>query len=323
MTEEKNAAVIKKEEESEEEESEEKKEEENKEEEKKEEEKKEEEPPKEEVVMMQAAKEESVEQEEPPKEEEKKEEPPKEEPPKEEPPKEEPPKEEPKEIIQSEEPKEEEESETIFGNKEEKEEVKEKEKPKKKTKKYSRPALKRRKSLYEGFDEKQELFRPEYKFEGKDPVKEKMWELMDAYLPRDTLSIQRSIVNHIEYTLARTRFQIDDDYMFQGTALSVRDRLLEQWNDTQMYIRINNPKKVYYLSIEFLLGRLLQNALVNIELEDRYREALMQFGVKLEEVYEAENDPALGNGGLGRLAACYIDSLATLNYPAWGYGIRY
>ena len=203
------------------------------------------------------------------------------------------------------------------------EEKKDEEKKEEEGKKYSRPILKRRKSLYEGFDEKQEFFRPEYHFDSKDPVKEKMWELMDAYLPRDKLSIQKSIVTHIEYTLARTRFEIDDNYIFQGTALSVRDRLLEQWNDTQMYIRINNPKKIYYLSIEFLLGRLLQNALVNLELEDRYRDALMDFGVKLEEIYDCENDPALGNGGLGRLAACYIDSLATLNYPAWGYGIRY
>ena len=205
----------------------------------------------------------------------------------------------------------------------EKKEEEEKAKDEKDEKKYTRPSVKRRKSLYEGYEEKQEFFRPEYQFNVKDPIKEKMWELMDAYLPRDKLSIQKSIVTHIEYTLARTRFEIDNNYMFQGTALSVRDRLLEQWNDTQMYIRINNPKKVYYLSIEFLLGRLLQNALVNLELEDRYRDALMDFGVKLEEIYESENDPALGNGGLGRLAACYIDSLATLNYPAWGYGIRY
>ncbi len=289
-----------------------------------------EEPPKEEAPKEEPPKEESP-KEEPPKEEEPKEEvvqvvqeePPKEEPPKEEPPKEEAPKEEPP---KEESPKEEEPKEEVVQVVQEespKEEVVQQEAPKQEPKRYTRTSTKRRKSLYEGFEDKQELFRPEYHFDDKDPVKEKMWELMDAYLPRDKLSIQRSIVNHIEYTLARTRFQIDENYIFQGTALSVRDRLLEQWNDTQMYMRINNPKKIYYLSIEFLLGRLLQNALVNLELEDRYRDALMDFGVKLEEVYESENDPALGNGGLGRLAACYIDSLATLNYPAWGYGIRY
>jgi starch phosphorylase len=150
-----------------------------------------------------------------------------------------------------------------------------------------------------------------------------MWALMDTYLPRDKLNIQKSIVKHIEYTLSKTRFDINSQYFFQGTALSVRDRLLEQWNDTQLFIKINNPKKIYYLSIEFLLGRLLQNALVCLDLEKCYKDALDEFGIKIEEIYEEENDPALGNGGLGRLAACYIDSMATLNYPAWGYGIRY
>ena len=198
-----------------------------------------------------------------------------------------------------------------------------KHKEKKKPPKNGLISIKRRKSLYEGFDEKQELFRPEFRFDEKDQTKEKMWELMDTYLPRDKINIQKSIVKHIEYTLATTRFNVDAHYLFQGTALSVRDRLLEQWNDTQLYIKINNPKKIYYLSIEFLLGRLLQNALVCIDLEKCYKEALNEFGVKIEEIYENENDPALGNGGLGRLAACYIDSMATLNFPAWGYGIRY
>ena len=202
-------------------------------------------------------------------------------------------------------------------------EVKEKNAEKKKPPKNGLISIKRRKSLYEGFDEKQELFRPEFRFDQKDQTKEKMWELMDTYLPRDIINIQKSIVKHIEYTLATTRFNVDAHYLFQGTALSVRDRLLEQWNDTQLYIKINNPKKIFYLSIEFLLGRLLQNALVCIDLEKCYKEALNEFGIKIEEIYENENDPALGNGGLGRLAACYIDSMATLNFPAWGYGIRY
>ena len=202
-------------------------------------------------------------------------------------------------------------------------EEKNKEKKKKKPPKNGLISIKRRKSLYEGFDEKQELFRPEFRFDETDKSKEIMWGLMDTYLPRDKINIQKSIVKHIEYTLATTRFNVDAHYLFQGTALSVRDRLLEQWNDTQLYIKINNPKKIYYLSIEFLLGRLLQNALVCIDLEKCYKEALNEFGIKIEEVYENENDPALGNGGLGRLAACYIDSMATLNFPAWGYGIRY
>jgi starch phosphorylase len=199
----------------------------------------------------------------------------------------------------------------------------EEDKKEKKLKANKGGSLKRRKSLYEGFDENQRLFRPEYRFENDSPAKEKMWALMDTYLTRDKLNIQKSIVKHIEYTLSKTRFDVNSQYFFQGTALSVRDRLLEQWNDTQLFIKIKNPKKIYYLSIEFLLGRLLQNALVCLDLEKCYKDALTEFGIKIEEIYEEENDPALGNGGLGRLAACYIDSMATLNYPAWGYGIRY
>ena len=230
------------------------------------------------------------------------------------------------EVEQDKEPKKGEEGEAEEVEEEEVEvEVEEqiKEKKKKKPPKNGLISIKRRKSLYEGFDEKQELFRPEFRFDETDKSKEIMWGLMDTYLPRDKINIQKSIVKHIEYTLATTRFNVDAHYLFQGTALSVRDRLLEQWNDTQLYIKINNPKKIYYLSIEFLLGRLLQNALVCIDLEKCYKEALNEFGIKIEEVYENENDPALGNGGLGRLAACYIDSMATLNFPAWGYGIRY
>ena len=230
------------------------------------------------------------------------------------------------EVEQDKEPKKGEEGEAEEVEEEEVEvevEEKNKEKKKKKPPKNGLISIKRRKSLYEGFDEKQELFRPEFRFDETDKSKEIMWGLMDTYLPRDKINIQKSIVKHIEYTLATTRFNVDAHYLFQGTALSVRDRLLEQWNDTQLYIKINNPKKIYYLSIEFLLGRLLQNALVCIDLEKCYKEALNEFGIKIEEVYENENDPALGNGGLGRLAACYIDSMATLNFPAWGYGIRY
>lgn len=80
---------------------------------------------------------------------------------------------------------------------------------------------------------------------------------------------------------------------------------------------------MYYFSLEFLMGRMMQNALVNIDMEDKYKASLMDIGYKLEDLYEQESDAGLGNGGLGRLAACFLDSLATLEIPAWGYGIRY
>ncbi len=179
-------------------------------------------------------------------------------------------------------------------------------------------------SVFQNMDVTGNLFRPEFTMTNdKKGKSEKLWQLMDVYLSRDTKSIQKSVINHIEYTLAHTRFNIDKQVLYNGTALSVRDRLLEAWNDTQSNAHIHEPKRVYYLSIEFLLGRLLQNALINIDLEKQYKDALNDIGYNLEDLYDNENDPALGNGGLGRLAACYLDSMTTLNLPAWGYGIRY
>ena len=141
---------------------------------------------------------------------------------------------------------------------------------------------------------------------------------MASYLENDKRSIQQHIIKHIEHTLAKTRFDFSAIHCYQSIARSVRDRLLERFNDTCTYMIHNDVKFIYYLSLEFLIGRCLQNALVNIQLEKNYSEAIEELGFKLEDIYEIEVDPALGNGGLGRLAACFIDSLATLNYPAWG-----
>lgn len=146
---------------------------------------------------------------------------------------------------------------------------------------------------------------------------------MKSYLGTSKDQIQRQIVNHVEYTLARTRFDFDNFGAYQATAMAVRDRLIEAWNDTQQWHTNKDVKRVYYMSLEFLMGRTMQNALVNLDLDDKFKDALMGIGYDLEELYEQESDAALGNGGLGRLAACFIDSLATLEIPAWGYGIRY
>lgn len=150
-----------------------------------------------------------------------------------------------------------------------------------------------------------------------------MWELMSTYLPTGKEDIQKQIVNHVEYTLARTRFNFDNQGAYKAAALAARDRLIESWNDTQAYHKNQDVRRVYYMSLEFLMGRTFQNALINIDMEAKFKEALMDMGYELEELYEQETDAALGNGGLGRLAACFIDSLATLEIPAWGYGIRY
>lgn len=137
------------------------------------------------------------------------------------------------------------------------------------------------------------------------------------------LAIQQSIVNHVEYTLARSRYKFDDLEAYMATSYSIRDRLIESWNDTQTYFKEVDPKRVYYMSMEFLMGRSLLNALYNLDVRDAYNEALLELGYNLETLVEKERDAALGNGGLGRLAACFLDSMASLNLPAWGYGIRY
>jgi starch phosphorylase len=146
---------------------------------------------------------------------------------------------------------------------------------------------------------------------------------MSTYKQNDKDTIQHDIINHVEYTLAKTRFDFTSFHCYQAVSLSVRDRLIESFNDTAEFFIHNDVKFLYYLSLEFLVGRFLQNALVNLELEQQFKEALEDFGFSLEKIYEEEYDAALGNGGLGRLAACFLDSFATLNLPAWGYGIRY
>jgi starch phosphorylase len=100
------------------------------------------------------------------------------------------------------------------------------------------------------------------------------------------LSIQQSIVNHVEYTLARSRFKFDDTEAYLATAHSLRDRLIEVWNDTQTYFREQNPKRVYYLSMEFLMGRSLLNALYNLQVKNQYVEALHELGYNLETLME-------------------------------------
>ena len=150
-----------------------------------------------------------------------------------------------------------------------------------------------------------------------------LWKLMKEYIPAEKSSVQTSFVNHIEYTIARSRFNFDSFSAYLATSYSVRDRLIELFNDTMEYFIKLKAKMVYYVSIEFLMGRFLRNALLNLELEDLYRDSLQELDVSIDQIFNEEYDPGLGNGGLGRLAACFMDSLATLNLPAWGYGLMY
>jgi starch phosphorylase len=162
-------------------------------------------------------------------------------------------------------------------------------------------------------------FSQQRRVRGASPM---LWALLAAYLPTDVLSLQKNFVRHLEYTLCvGERPKNQTDYL--ALAHTVRDHLVERWKDTQMHFHAKDPKRVYYLSMEYLMGRTLQNAIVNLGLEESISKAMNQLGVALELCIPEEKDAGLGNGGLGRLAACFVDSLATQNYPAWGYGLRY
>ena len=95
------------------------------------------------------------------------------------------------------------------------------------------------------------------------------------------------------------------------------------WNETQLTYSRKSPKRAYYLSLEFLMGRTLDNALLNLGLKPQYDQGIEKLGFNLEDLIDQERDAGLGNGGLGRLAACYLDSSASQELPVWGYGLRY
>ena len=137
------------------------------------------------------------------------------------------------------------------------------------------------------------------------------------------MSLRDAIRSRLVYSLGRTVSEASDKDWYCAIALATRDRIVERWLDVRDANRADKKKRVYYLSIEFLIGRLLFDTLVNLGLLDEATEALESFGVDIAAVKAAEPDAALGNGGLGRLAACYMDSMAALGVPGYGYGIRY
>ncbi|KAF9260379.1 glycogen phosphorylase [Marasmius fiardii PR-910] len=152
---------------------------------------------------------------------------------------------------------------------------------------------------------------------------EKVWKSGLRGVDSDVTSITKSVVNHVQTSLARQAYNLDDFGAYQASALSVRDSLIVNWNETQLYYTKKSPKRAYYLSLEFLMGRTLDNALLNLGLKDQYKEGIKSLGFSMEDLLEQERDAALGNGGLGRLAACYLDSSASQELPLWGYGLRY
>ncbi len=135
--------------------------------------------------------------------------------------------------------------------------------------------------------------------------------------------IKNSFLKHLEYSLIKDSSTVEPWDVYFALALSLRDRLIGRWLRTQYEYRKRDAKRVCYLSMEFLIGRLLGNSLINLELYNESYDMLKEMGFSLEDIAELEPDMGLGNGGLGRLAACFMDSLATSAYPAYGYGIRY
>jgi starch phosphorylase len=144
-----------------------------------------------------------------------------------------------------------------------------------------------------------------------------------AALPADAAALREAIIQKLTYDLGKSRLGARDRDWFIASALAVRDHIVDRWIDLTRATYQSGAKQVYYLSLEFLIGRLLRDNVSNLGLAATLREALEPLGVDVEKLREAEPDAALGNGGLGRLAACFMESMATLSIPAFGYGIRY
>ena len=134
---------------------------------------------------------------------------------------------------------------------------------------------------------------------------------------------QGGLLHNRRFALAKDEYSATARDNFNSLALAVRDRPIDRWLATQQSYYRQDCKRVYYLSLEFLIGRTLGNALLNLGLTGSAEAAVRKLGSRLEDLEALEHDAGLGNGGLGRLAACLLDSMATLAIPAYGYGIRY
>jgi len=139
----------------------------------------------------------------------------------------------------------------------------------------------------------------------------------------DPEGIQLSFANHLEYSLSKDQYTATMRDLYHSLALTIRDRLVERWIRTQQQYYDEDVKRIYYLSAEYLMGRALTNNMINLGMYEATRKAIDEVHIDLDDIIIEEPDMGLGNGGLGRLAACFLDSMATLELPACGYGIRY
>lgn len=141
-------------------------------------------------------------------------------------------------------------------------------------------------------------------------------------LPKLT-PVKQALQNHLVFSCFKTDKAATSRDWYQAAAFTVRDHVVERWVETANNYYEQDPKRIYYLSLEFLIGRMLSNAALNLGINSELSDGLGALGHSMESTVEMENDAALGNGGLGRLAACFLDSMATMDIPATGYGIRY
>ena len=150
-------------------------------------------------------------------------------------------------------------------------------------------------------------------YEGPTPVR----------TARTPEALATEILEKLTYAIGKDPIVARQYDWMQATILAVRDRVIDRWMESTRTTWQKGDKRVYYFSMEFLIGRMMRDVFSNLEFVEPIREALKQFNVTLDELYEAEPDAALGNGGLGRLAACFMESMASVQVPAYGYGIRY
>lgn len=143
------------------------------------------------------------------------------------------------------------------------------------------------------------------------------------HLHGDAEFLKHAILEHLHFTLGKDKYTATKRDFYQAVAYAVRDQLIGRWIKTQQQYYDADVKRVYYLSLEFLIGQKLQNSLSNLGLYENCQKAVHDLGKELNILIDVEPDAGLGNGGLGRLAACFLDSMATLGIPGYGYGIRY
>ena len=149
----------------------------------------------------------------------------------------------------------------------------------------------------------------------------KNWSIHFKGMKRE--DVRLGFLNNLEYNLAKDKYSLTPYAQFLSLAYTVRDRLIERWITSKQQYHAQNVKRIYYMSMEFLMGRLLSNNIMNLCMNESCKTAMKDLGLEFEDIIDREFDAGLGNGGLGRLAACFLDSMATLELPAVGYGILY